>query len=72
MKETMKAIVEAIRSFHEDERGAEGLEKLLIIAAIVLPLLALLIVFRGQITEWVTGKWTEVEGDAKDYDTTLN
>jgi Flp pilus assembly pilin Flp len=46
--------------FHEDERGAEGLEKLLIIAAIVLPLLGLLIYFRNEANKWVTGLWEEV------------
>ncbi len=48
---------------HRDERGAEGLEKLLIIAAIVLPLLGLLILFRQRIGEWVNDQWTEVRGE---------
>jgi hypothetical protein len=37
---------------HKDERGAEGLEKLLIIAAIVLPLLGILIYFSKDIMTW--------------------
>ncbi|MEM9881532.1 MAG: hypothetical protein AAF800_01270 [Planctomycetota bacterium] len=45
---------------HRDERGAEGLEKLLIIAAIVLPLLGLLIVFRKEMQTWATDRWSEV------------
>ncbi len=52
--------------FHHDDRGAEGLEKLLIVAAIVLPLLALLIVLRDQITQWVSDKWTVVQNSAMD------
>lgn len=59
------------RRLHEDEGGAEALEKLLIIAAIVLPLLALLIVFRGSISEWVKGGWNSVKGDAQNYDPNL-
>lgn len=49
---------------HADERGAEGLEKLLIIAAIVIPLLGLLIVFRNELTEWVRGGWDDIRGEA--------
>lgn len=51
---------------HQDERGAEGLEKLLIVAAIVLPLLALLILFRNALSEWVSGLWDDVRSDADD------
>lgn len=49
---------------HADEQGAEGLEKLLIIAAIVIPLLGLLIVFRNELTEWVRGGWDDIRNDA--------
>ena len=49
---------------YRDETGAEGLEKILIIAAIVLPLLGLLIIFRTKITEWVTENWNTVKTDA--------
>ncbi|MBI1337421.1 MAG: hypothetical protein GC164_10715 [Phycisphaera sp.] len=52
-----------------DDRGAEGLEKLLIIGAIVLPLLALLILFRDSITEWVRSNWGTVKSDADNIDT---
>ena len=45
---------------HRDERGAEGLEKLLIVAAIVLPLLGILLLFRNAIIDWVTERWDEV------------
>lgn len=44
---------------HRDERGAEGLEKLLIVAAIVLPLLGVLIFFRDDLEEWVRGEWDD-------------
>ena len=61
----MRAVIEALKRLHADERGAEGLEKLLIIAAIVLPLLGLLIVFRQNIGEWVSGLWNQIRGDAE-------
>lgn len=49
-----------------DEQGAEGLEKVLIIAAIALPLLAVLLFFSGQIREWVSNNWDSVQGTSSD------
>jgi Flp pilus assembly pilin Flp len=63
MLQTMRDL---LIQLHRDERGAEGLEKLLIVAAIVLPLLGLLIVFRNAIAEWVRGNWEEVAEDPGD------
>ena len=54
-----------LKRLHRDERGAEGLEKLLIIAAIVLPLLGLLIIFRNEIKTWVVDIWKQAKGDAE-------
>ncbi len=54
-----------------DDRGAEGLEKLLIIAFIVLPLLALLIFFRNDIREWLQESWNEVKDEAEDFNPDL-
>ena len=60
----MKRILAVLKRLHEDDRGAEGLEKLLIIAAIVLPLLAVLIAFRKVINDWVVTLWQQVKGEA--------
>ena len=60
----MSRIVDNLKKLHRDERGAEGLEKLLIVAAIVLPLLGLLIIFRNEIKDWVVGLWKDARGDA--------
>ncbi len=57
-------LMKFITKLHRDDRGAEGLEKLLIIAAIVLPLLALLIFFRDWISEWVQGESQDVRDDS--------
>ena len=60
----VQRIVRSLKRLHGDERGAEGLEKLLIIAAIVLPLLGLLIIFRDAIKDWVSSIWEEARGKA--------
>ena len=49
-----------------DDRGAEGLEKVLIIAAIALPLLAILLFFSGEIKDWVTREWDNVQDNEQD------
>lgn len=62
----MKALMELLKRAHEDEQGAEGLEKVLILAAVALPLLAVLIFYRNEIKEWIDGKAEDVidaEGD---------
>jgi len=50
---------------YRDEQGAETIEKLLILGAIVLPILIALVLFRNQISEWVGGRFEEVT-DADD------
>jgi hypothetical protein len=47
---------------HRDDEGSQGVEKLLLIAAIVLPLLGVLIVFRDDISKWVEEKWGDIKG----------
>lgn len=51
-----------LAKLHRDEQGAEGLEKLLIVAAIVLPLLAVLLFYRDNISKWVKNKWDDLIG----------
>jgi hypothetical protein len=46
-----------LQDLPSDERGAEGLERLLILAVIVLPLLGLLIFFRDQVALWLKEIW---------------
>jgi Flp pilus assembly pilin Flp len=64
----MRAIVSHLKTLHRDERGAEGLEKLLIIAAIVLPLLGVLIWFRNDIKDWVKTIWDSASSEGKKLD----
>ena len=51
-----------------DEQGAEGLEKLLILALLILPLLAILIIFGKDIRDWVGSKWDDIKTEADDLD----
>lgn len=67
MNETLERIQAQVRRFHRDEDGAEMVEKLLIIAVIVLPLLLVLIIFRNKIKELVWDSWQDVEGES-DWD----
>lgn len=64
----MKAMLGLLSRLHVDEQGAEGLEKLLIVAALVLPLLGLLVYFRDYITEWVGGEAMQIRQSSDSYD----
>ena len=46
-----------LRRFLSDEQGDEGVNKMLILALIAIPLIILLVVFRDKIIEWF-GKGT--------------
>ena len=67
MKAIVKHVADVFGRLRRSEQGAEGLEKLLIVAAIVLPLLGLLLLFRESITDWVTENWGTVKSDAENY-----
>lgn len=54
-----------LRRLLSDDRGAEGLEKLLIIAAVVLPLLGILIFYGGEIRDWLSDMWSDVQSDSQ-------
>lgn len=62
MKDRITNIKDAAIELWHDDQGAEGLEKVLIIAAVALPLLAVLLFFSGRIREWVATNWESVVG----------
>ena len=62
----IRGLWDRLKQLERDETGAQGLEVLLIIAAVVLPLLGLLIVFRNEIREWVVGIWGKARGEAEE------
>ena len=50
-----------LKRLHADQDGAVGIEKILIIALVVLPLLIFLIWFKDDIGEFVTEKWEDLK-----------
>lgn len=72
MKDLVHDLKTLLGRIHRDERGAEAVEKLLIVGAIVLPLLGLLIVLRNKLSEWLSGKWETTTQDADQSVTTPN
>ena len=61
----IRGLWDRLKQLERDETGAQGLELLLIIAAIMLPLLGLLIIFRNEIREWVVGIWEKARGESE-------
>jgi len=55
----------ALLKFHRGEQGAEGIEKLLILAAVALPILAVIIFFGEDLKDWLAGIWEQVKGDSE-------
>jgi len=62
----IRGLWDRLKQLERDETGAQGLEVLLIIAAVVLPLLGLLIIFRNEIRDWVVGIWKKARGEAEE------
>ena len=52
-----------MKKLDRDERGADMVEYILIIAAIALPLLAVIIIFRNQLWEMVRSAWDNIRAD---------
>ncbi len=71
MLATLKKTSAAMVRLYKCDKGAEGLEKLLIVGAIVLPLLGVLIYFRNELKDWVSDIWSERQDQADDFDTGL-
>ena len=61
----IRGLWDRLKRLERDETGAQGLEILLIVAAVVLPLLGLLIIFRNEIREWVVAIWEKARGEAE-------
>ena len=58
----LKAIKKALSALHKDEQGADMVEYILIVAAVGLPLLAVIIWFWHDIAETVDEWWGNIRG----------
>lgn len=63
---SMKArIARTLQALHRDEKGADMVEYILIVAAIALPLLGFVIYFWGEIKSWALDLWNKIKGNAE-------
>jgi Flp pilus assembly pilin Flp len=58
--ELVRTIGRRLKALHRDEQGADLVEYILIVAAIALPLLGVVIYYRDDISEWISGTYEEV------------
>ena len=66
MKKALTNIKNTALDLWRDDSGAQMVEKILIIAAISIPLLAVLIFFIPQITGWIRERWEAIQGTSSD------
>jgi len=62
----IKKLKSRLLALHRDERGADMVEYILIIAAIALPLLGVIIWFWKDIKEWMKGLYGQVQTEAEE------
>ncbi len=62
----LKKLKSKILAFHRDQQGADMVEYILIIAAIALPLLAIVIIFRNEIKDWMYELFGNVKSSAEE------
>jgi Flp pilus assembly pilin Flp len=62
MKNLWRRAGTLLRALHEGERGANMVEYVLIVAAVALPILAILLLYRNELMEWVQRNWRSVTG----------
>jgi Flp pilus assembly pilin Flp len=48
---------------HRDEQGDEGVNKVLIIALIAVPLIIVMIIFGREIAAWFDTAWSNIKGE---------
>ncbi len=58
----LKQLARKMKALHNDEQGASMVEYALIIAAVALPVLAVVLWYRNEIAVWAKEKWEVVKG----------
>jgi len=62
MKNVLQRVKTTLGALHRDERGADMIEYILVVAAIALPLLAVVIWFWKDFSNWAKQLWTDAKG----------
>ncbi|MGC9453611.1 MAG: Flp family type IVb pilin [Phycisphaerae bacterium] len=62
----MKNAIRRLKRLHNDERGADMVEYILLIAAVGLPLLTVLIWFWKDISAWARSLYEDAKGSAEE------
>jgi Flp pilus assembly pilin Flp len=62
----IQTIRDRLTRLHRDEKGADLVEYILIIAAIALPLVALVIYFKDDLANWIGEQYEEVKDQSDD------
>lgn len=55
----MKHLIKELRRCYTDEQGAEKIEMILMIAAVALPILGLLLVYKDSLIDWLNETWRD-------------
>ena len=59
-------VAKRLRGFHGNEQGDEGVNKILIIAMIAIPLIIILIAFGDEIGSFFKDQWDKLRGEEID------
>lgn len=62
----LEALKKKLTLLHRDEQGVDMIEYILIVAAIALPLLAVIIWFRKDIADWIREQYDNIKGSAEE------
>ena len=65
----LRVLKNKLFALHRDQQGADMLEYILIVAAIGLPLLAVIIFFRKDIAGWIRDQYENIKGEQEAEDT---
>ena len=68
LKEMLRGVKRRLSALHRDEQGADMVEYILIIAAIALPLLAVIIWFWKDISRWTVEVYDSIKGGGGEQD----
>ena len=61
MVNMLRQVGRGLRALHRDEQGADMIEYILIVAAVVLPLLGVIIYFKNDIGTWVSEQYEQIK-----------